>query len=768
MDKTRLARIVAAVMAFLALSAGSAQGAGETITVGPGGGYDFSSIQAAINAAGWHDTVIVYPHTYYENINFLGKAITVKSINPQDPNIVAGTVIDAGGSGSAVTFTYGEGPDAVITGFEGPDAVITGFTITGGGDGTKVGCCLYYGSGIYCYHASPTITRNVVSGNIGLNDDEETINTQGGGICCRSSNAIIARNVIKENEAYWGGGIYVEGDVGTNVTITNNIINGNEAGYGAGISVASADTTIANNLICDNSSLYGGGIDCFEAHIIITNNILWANLPAQIDDWWGAGALSVTYSNVEGDWPGEGNIKEDPLFVDAANGDYHLQLDSPCINAGDPGFVPQPDETDFDGNPRVLSGRVDMGPYEFSGNLRPAANAGPDQIYSSIPSQVTLDGSGSSDPASDPLSYHWTQTFGPEVEIDDANSAITTFSPAEYGGYIFELVVNDGFLDSFADSVNIVVGSGHIPVADAGLPRYPATDPVELDGTGSYDPDNSGPLSYQWQQISGPNLTITGADTPTPTISGFTPTDSIQRCEFQLIVSDGQCESLPGTVFVIIVPYFGSNDLLLINPPFDSDRPTIVAFGGGNCYTGHDQIFEGEWQQNANWITASYGPPYYEYGDMLILYLSSVAPDYKQPIQTMGHSTGGMPAIDVANRLNSTYSDPRYAVNRVTFCDVGCRNYTPSISTFLDNPVDGEQCWIDNYIAWGRYYSGILNITFPGADHTFPKAWVHNSQYDSSWPDNDMYNGGITAGFYYSVAGPGKNLQKPILLQMDR
>ncbi|MHC4755775.1 MAG: hypothetical protein ACYTBP_11590, partial [Planctomycetota bacterium] len=197
---------------------------------------------------------------------------------------------------------------------------------------------------------------------------------------------------------------------------------------------------------------------------------------------------------------------------------------------------------------------------------------------------------------------------------------------------------------------------------------------------------------------------------------------------------------------------------------FDSDRPTIVAFGGGNCNTGSPRIFEGEWQQNTNWITIfdsyKYSPPYYKYGDMVIVYLSSVAPDYKQPIQTLGTSTGGMPAIDVANRLNSTYSDPRYAVNRVTFCDVACRSYTTSISTFLDNPVDGEQCWIDNYIAkYGKYYSGTLNITFPGAAHSFPKDWVDNSQYDYSWPDNDMYNGGITAGFYYSVAGPGKNLQ---------
>ena len=205
-------------MAFLALSAGSAQGG--TITVGPGGGYDFTSIQAAISAASWYDTVIVYPHTYYENINFLGKAITVKSINPEDPNIVAGTVIDAGGSGSAVTFENGEGPDAVIT----------GFTITGG-IGTydnRVSVASYWGGGVYCYRASPTITSNVISGNIGLNDWDEFYHTGGGGIACLSSSAIIARNVIKENEAFYGGGIYIWDvrDVGANPTITNNIING--------------------------------------------------------------------------------------------------------------------------------------------------------------------------------------------------------------------------------------------------------------------------------------------------------------------------------------------------------------------------------------------------------------------------------------------------------------------------------------------------------------------------------------------------------------
>jgi hypothetical protein len=49
------------------------------------------------------------------------------------------------------------------------------------------------------------------------------------------------------------------------------------------------------------------------------------------------------------------------------------------------------------------------------------------------------------------------------------------------------------------------------PIADAGSSRYAAQDPVQLDGTGSYDPDDSGPLSYEWQQISGPSVLITNA-----------------------------------------------------------------------------------------------------------------------------------------------------------------------------------------------------------------------------------------------------------------
>ena len=96
------------------------------------------------------------------------------------------------------------------------------------------------------------------------------------------------------------------------------------------------------------------------------------------------------------------------------------------------------------------------------------------------------------------------------------------------------------------------------PVAEAGLARYAATDPVVLDGTGSYDPDGDDIVGYQWQQMSGPAVTIADANTPTPIISGFVQTGSVRVCVFELIVSDGELVSSADFVEVKIVRVPGS------------------------------------------------------------------------------------------------------------------------------------------------------------------------------------------------------------------
>ena len=179
-----------------------------------------------------------------------------------------------------------------------------------------------------------------------------------------------------------GGGIhYFARHDEVSLTITNSIITGNSAGLeGGGIlslrgRVAITNTTIANNTANGpGGAIYAVDYAAFE----ITNSILWANSPEQI--YYRGYTPTVIYSDVQGGWEGERNIDADPCFVEPGywdsngvwfEGDYHLLAGSPCIDTGDPNYSPEPNETDLDGNPRVLDGNedgtavVDMGAYEY-------------------------------------------------------------------------------------------------------------------------------------------------------------------------------------------------------------------------------------------------------------------------------------------------------------------------------------------------------------------------------------------------------------------
>jgi subtilisin len=92
------------------------------------------------------------------------------------------------------------------------------------------------------------------------------------------------------------------------------------------------------------------------------------------------------------------------------------------------------------------------------GNTPPVANAGPDQTKQ-VNSTVTLDGSGSSDADNDTLTYSWSQISGASVTLSSTTIAKPTFTPAVTGTYGFQLVVNDGVINSSADTVSITVNS---------------------------------------------------------------------------------------------------------------------------------------------------------------------------------------------------------------------------------------------------------------------------------------------------------------------
>jgi predicted outer membrane repeat protein len=128
----------------------------------------------------------------------------------------------------------------------------------------------------------------------------------------------------------FGGGIvmnYSEATM-TNVTVTDNT-----ASFGGGVSVGNSDATLTHVTISGNTATTSGGgfLSTPYSNNKLTNSIIWDNSPESI---FAFITTTISYSDIQGGWNGEGNIDTDPLFTDAGNGDHTLQPDSPCIDAG--------------------------------------------------------------------------------------------------------------------------------------------------------------------------------------------------------------------------------------------------------------------------------------------------------------------------------------------------------------------------------------------------------------------------------------------------
>jgi predicted outer membrane repeat protein len=183
-----------------------------------------------------------------------------------------------------------------------------------------------------------------------------------------------------------GGAIYSDA---VDSQIINCLFNSNFSdGAGGAIFTDAVGTQIINctfamNIANLNAAATGGGaIFALGGTTTVANCIAVDNVPDQfrVD----AGTLDVTFSNIEGGWPGVGNIASDPQFVDPSAEDYHLADTSPCIDAASNPAVPRGITEDLDGHPRFVDdpatvdtglGRapiVDMGAYEFQPPFDPA------------------------------------------------------------------------------------------------------------------------------------------------------------------------------------------------------------------------------------------------------------------------------------------------------------------------------------------------------------------------------------------------------------
>ena len=276
------------------------------------------------------------------------------------------------------------------------------------------------GAGIGCIYSSSPILNNVTisgneSGGIACYNNSNPIldsviisnNTVWSGLFCINSSPILTDVIISGNSGYEGGGIYFEG-IGS-LLLQDVIITGNSAlGMGGGVAIIGygeevVDIVMVDVVVADNYADDAGGIFChvgvnlsltnvtvsensvddggivggvgceFDCILNITNSIVWNNDPMDIYLYGFGCESNITYSDIGGQgWQGIGNINTDPLFADPANGDFHLtwahfpvqdSTMSPCIDAGDPNSLLDPDST-----------IADMGAYYFDQTQNSVSN----------------------------------------------------------------------------------------------------------------------------------------------------------------------------------------------------------------------------------------------------------------------------------------------------------------------------------------------------------------------------------------------------------
>lgn len=183
---------------------------------------------------------------------------------------------------------------------------------------------------------------------------------------------------------------------------------------------------------------------------------------------------------------------------------------------------------------------------EIKFNNPPSANAGSDQIVS-VGEIVTLNGTQSTDPDHDLMTFQWTQESGVPVEIVNSDTLTPSFiAPASKKPLSFSLLVSDGQDQSKSDIVNITI-SNRAPLANAGRTLIAKRgSKVALNGGASLDADND-VLKYTWTQIYGEKVQLKGTNTTSPF---FTMPNTSGYLVFALTVDDGTDESIADTVAV--------------------------------------------------------------------------------------------------------------------------------------------------------------------------------------------------------------------------
>lgn len=379
----RITRVAAvAVLTILAWSEAPVFAA--MLHVDPNDPTAFQTIQEAIDSARNFDTIVVHPGIYTENIDFRGRAVTVTSLDPNDPAIVAETVIDGGGK---IVVQFGIA--------ETCHSVLSGLTVTNGSSGilckpwsccpTIKNCVISSNRSFGVTGGSPTVVACLITltDDDGVNDCHGTIRdciiTTSGGYGIHNHNGDIVGCTITNSGK--SGVAILQDDPQVTVNLRNCVISGNK---GNGVSSGQGAVNIVNCTVVGN--LEDGVVGLLSSSNILVSNSIVAN-----NSQLGLGYCThSTHTNVYGNQEGACydsvlhvcGMQEPPWFADNGywdaegtwhQGDYHLTstvgrwdpvtqawvtdpFDSPCLDKGDP-------DTAVENELYPHGGRINLGAY---------------------------------------------------------------------------------------------------------------------------------------------------------------------------------------------------------------------------------------------------------------------------------------------------------------------------------------------------------------------------------------------------------------------
>jgi hypothetical protein len=348
-----------------------------------------------------------------------------------------------------------------------------------------------------------------------------------------------------DNYDFNGGGVYAESEgVISNCIVTNNMASYAGGGAFGGLLI---DSIISGNSCVSTPGASGGGaagsglVNCILSHNLgyqggatwgcsLTNCTVVTNSADRTAGGVGGSTVinSIIYLNTD---PQGTDNTNDPSFVNMGNNDFHLQANSPCINAGSNAYVTT--LTDLDGNPRIVGGIVDLGAYEYQAATIAITAQPQPAVQTNILGQTLVLNVDAVSPF--PLSYQWLFDSNGIAGATNSSLVISNLQLTDTGYY--SVVISNSFFatNSSAAFLSVIYPPPAIVQQPTNLAVILGSNTMlSITATSFLN------MTFRWQ-LNGTNLTdqgeFSGSASSNLLISGAVAADA---GNYDVIVSDSE------------------------------------------------------------------------------------------------------------------------------------------------------------------------------------------------------------------------------------